>query len=237
MSTCDSPLNPPEIEAQFPAGSAPENRIDKVSALCSYGMRPHVMTGLLRQLLITHFSDPANIDDARVRRIIEELGGWKPSDSGLNQIGLLIESITRWNPTNSDKRPAILIKRNTWQWSRQVIGDHASADLALGATNYLGFWQGSHSLYCLAHHGGEAEFLATEVMKFLVTFGPIITDQMNLLRFYVSEIGGLAMVQEAAQGYVVPITVTYIAQELWELQPQVPRLKRIVFKASELLDY
>ena len=237
MSICDDSPNPPEIEAQFPAGAEPDNRVDRVSALCSYGMRPHVMTGLLRQLLIGHFSDPENIDDGRVRRMVEELGGWKPADNGLNQTGILVESITRWNPTNNDKRPAVLIKRNSWTWLRKGIGDKSGGNAYTGSTSYTGFWEGSHTLYCLAQHGAETEFLTSEVVKFLVTFSPLITDQMQLMRFFVSEVGGVGEVQEVVQGYAVPVTVSYVAEESWTLQPYVPRLKRIVFKASDLLSY
>jgi hypothetical protein len=237
VSTCDNNPNPPEVEAQFPAGSDPENRVEKVSALCSYGMRPHVMTGLLRQLLIGHFSDPANIEEIRVRRHIEDLGAWKPADNGLNQTGFLIESITRWNPNNSDKRPAVLIKRNEWAWQRRGVGDKISGDSYTGASSYVGFWAGSHTLYCLAQNGAETEFLAAEVVKFLVTFSPLIVDQMDLMRFYVSEVGGVGTVQEVAEGFAVPVTVSYVAEEAWTLQPYVPRLKRIVFKASDLLSY
>jgi hypothetical protein len=237
VSTCDDSPNPPEIEAQFPTGSSPESRVDRVSSLCSYGMRPHVMTGLLRQLLIGHFSDPENIEDGRVRRMVEELGGWKPADNGLNQPGILVESITRWNPTNNDKRPGVLIKRNSWSWLRKGIGDKAGANTYTGSTSYTGFWEGSHTLYCLAQNGGETEFLATEVVKFLVTFSPLITDQMRLMRFFVSEVGGVGEVQEVVQGYAVPVTVSYVAEESWSLQPYAPRLKRIVFKASDLLSY
>jgi hypothetical protein len=58
---------------------------------------------------------------------------------------------------------------------------------------------------------------------------------MNLHRFYVAGVGGVGEVQEVIQGYAVPITVTYVAEESWSIQPYVPRLKRIVFKASDLL--
>ena len=236
MSTCDD-LNPEEIEELYPEGSAPENRVKKVSALCSYGMRPHVMTGLLRQLLVDHFADVQNIEDPKVRRQIETLGAWQPVENGLNQSSILIESITRWNPNNADKRPAVLIKRNDWRWMRQTIGDKAGENPYTGSTSYIGFWECSHTLYCLAQNGAETEFLTTEVVRFLVTFSPLIRDQMDLMRFLVSSVGGIGEVQEVIQGYAVPVTVSYVAEESWELQPYVPRLKRIVFKASDLMSY
>jgi hypothetical protein len=236
VSTYDD-SNPPEVDAQFPPGSEPENRVDKVSTLCSYGMRPHVMTGLLRQLLIGHFSDPSNIEEPRVRKHIQNLGAWQPVDSGLNAGGILIESITRWLPQTADKRPAVLIKRNGWKWMRQGIGDSVGKNDYTGAAAYAGMWEGSHTLYCLSPNGAETEFLATEVVKFLINFSPLIRDQMDLHRFIVAEVGGIGEVQEVVQGYAVPVTVAYVAEEAWVLQPYVPRLKRIVFKASDLLSY
>lgn len=237
MSDCNNQPNSPEIEALYPPDTAPEVRLDKISALCSYGMRPHVMTGVLRQLLTAHFSDPNNIEEPRVRRQIEELGAWKPSDNGLNAGGILIESITRWQPATADKRPAILIKRNKWAWQKIAIGNMAGVDTLEGSTGYTGLWEGSHTLFCLCPSAAENEFLATEVVKFLVTFSPWIRDQMNLFRFRIEEIGGAHEVQEVLQGYAVPVTVAYVAEEAWTLQPYAPRLKRIVFRASELLDY
>jgi len=236
VSTYDD-SNPPEVEAQFPPASEPENRVDKVSTLCSYGMRPHVMTGLLRQLLIGHFSDPSNIDEPRVRKHIQNLGAWQPVDNGLNAGGILIESITRWLPQTADKRPAVLIKRNGWKWMRQGIGDSLGQNEYTGAAAYAGMWEGSHTLYCLSPNGAETEFLTTEVVKFLINFSPLIRDQMNLHRFIVAEVGGIGEIQEVVQGYAVPVTVSYVAEEAWTLQPYVPRLKRIVFKASDLLSY
>ena len=237
MSTCDDSPNPPEVEAQFPPGSKPENRLEKISALCSYGMRPHLMTGLLRQLLLAHFSDPDNIEEPRLRRQLEELGAWRPSDNGLNAGGILIESITRWQPATADKRPAILIKRNGWRWQRQGIGDRASTNVYEGSNQYVGLCEGSHTLFCMAPSGGETEFLATEVFKFLHQFAPWIREQMNLFQFLVSEVGGVGEVQEVVQGYAVPVTVAYMAEEAWSLQPYAPRLKRIVLKATDLLSY
>lgn len=240
MSDCDNVTNPPEVEENFPDGSAPENRVPKVSSLCAYGMRPHVMTGLLRQLLIGHFKDPENIEEPRLRRQLQELNEWKPSDAEIDEPNIsriLIESITRWNPSKTDNRPAVLIKRNGWKWLRQGIGDTVGDNVYTGSTTYAGFWEGSHTIYCMSQNGAETEFLATEVVKFLVGFAPLIREQMDLHKFFVSEVGGIGEIQEVIQGYAVPVNVAYVAEEAWLLQPYAPRLKRIVFKASDLLAY
>lgn len=234
MPDCPNTEND-EFADNFPVGTESENRVDKVSSLCSYGMRPHVMTGFLRQLLIGHFSDPQNIEDGRVRKHLENSGVWRPSENSLTPSGILIESITRWLPSIADTRPGILIKRNGWRWSSRVIGDKVVENLYTGETGYFGFWEGSHTLFCLAQNGAEAEFISTEVVKFLILFSPVIREQMDLFKFFVSEVSGVGEVQEVIRGYAVPVTVTYTAQENWSLQPYAPRLKRVVFKASDLL--
>jgi hypothetical protein len=221
-------------DEQCPPNPPPEDRIDRVSELCAYGARPHVLTGLIRQLLITHFADPDNIEEPKLRQKFKEIGGWKPNDNGLNDSGISIESITRWKPSEADKRPAVLIKRNTWSWQRTSIGDKRGFDVFEGATHYGGLWQGSHTLYCLTLTGLETELLTLEVVRFLHHFGPWIRTQMGLMRFGVTEVGGIGEVQEVVQGYAVPVTVAYVAEESWALQPVAPRLKRIVLKASEL---
>jgi hypothetical protein len=155
----------------------------------------------------------------------------------LNDSGFLVESITRWQPNIADKRPAILIKRNSWKWQKLGIGNICGGNAYTGAQGYTGAWEGSHTLFCLAPNGVETELLTTEVVKFLLHFSPLIVEQMNLLRFFVAEVGGIGEVQEVIQGYAVPVTVAYVAEESWELQPYAPRLKRIVFRASELTSY
>lgn len=197
-------------------------------------MRPHVVTGLLRQLLITHFSDAENIEEPQLRQKFKDDNTWKHDPNGDQDSGILIESITRWTPSSSNKRPSILIKRNSWQWQKIGIGDKAGVNLMEGSHSFTGLWQGSHTLYCLAAWGLETELLAMEVVKFLLHFSPWIREQMSFKKFYIAEVGGVGEVQEVVQGYAVPVTVAYVAEESWALQPAAPRLKRIVLKASEL---
>jgi hypothetical protein len=217
-----------------PPDPLPEDRVSRVSDLCGSGMRPHVLTGFLRQLLTTHFTDPDNIEDLKLRQKLKEIGGWKPNNNGLSDSGILIESITRWAPNEADKRPAVIIKRNNWQWQKIAIGDLTATNYIDGSKSYTGLWQGSHTLYCLSLSGVETELVTMEVVRYLQHFGPWIREQMNFKRFMISEVGGISEVQEVVQGYAVPVTLAYVAEESWSLQPAAPRLKRLVLKASDL---
>jgi hypothetical protein len=229
-----SPLNSDEIEGLYPSGSTPENRINVASALCSYGTRPHAMTGFLRQLLLDHFVDPNNIEDPRIRRRLEDVGAWRPSENGENVSGIIIESHTKWQPNTSMQRQSLVIKRDRWQWQRVGIGDFADEDSRDGFMYYRGFWQGSHTVLAIAGNGAEAELLGTEVMRFLLRYGAIIVAEMGLHRFIPIGMDTLHKVKEVADHYAVPVTVAYAAEESWRTEPQAPRLKRISFRASDL---
>jgi hypothetical protein len=65
-------------------------------------------------------------------------------------------------------------------------------------------------------------------------FSPWIREQLDFKKFGITEVGGIGEVQEVVQGFAVPVTVAYMAEESWTLQPAAPRLKRIVLKASDL---
>ncbi len=231
----DAP-NPPEVEALFPEGSQPEPRLRTVSSLCSTATRPHALTGFLKQLLTAHFADPDNIEDPMIRQQLLDAGAWKPSENGEHVSGILIESITKWQPNDSGKRPAIVIKRNSWSWDRRYPGDCVGEEYQEGEDLFSGFWMGSHTLFALAQAGGEAELLGTEVSRFVLHYGKIVVEQMDLHNFALVQVDTLHELREANEGYAVPVTVAYAAEENWKLQPYAPRLKRIKFRASELLD-
>lgn len=238
MSTdqaCPSgPLNSDEVEALYPQGSSPEIRLDKLSALCSYGQSPLVMTGALRQVLIQHFSDVRNILNGSLRKRMEREGVWSEGQN----TGIVIEALNRWRPELTEARPGLVLKEGTWQWMRMGIGDQKGEDYRSGRMNFGGYWQGSHTIFALAKEGAEAQVIAIEAMKCLLWFEEEICSQLELQRFVPVSIGEVAALKESREHYVVPIVVAYVVPEFWYLQPDAPRTKRIVFRSSQTLpDY
>lgn len=229
------PENPSEIEALFPDGTSPENRMPAVSSLCSLGTKPHAMTGFLRQVLMEHFASPLNIKDPILRHRLQEMGCWKPTEGPEElESGILIESITKWLPTSSMQRISLVIKRNKWDWERVLPGDSDGDDYVQGHRFFYGFWSGSHTIFAIAQTGAEAETLATEVNQFLLFYSQEFVEMMNLHRFMPIGLDTLHQVKEVADHYVVPATVAYRAEEAWRLEPHAPRFKRMSFKASDL---
>src|SRR6516225_10135713 len=72
-----------------------------VSSICSKGWRPILITGLLRDLLVRHFSTPLNLTEFDLRKYV-----WKKDE----RTGILIESIHRWRGDLVEKRPALILK-------------------------------------------------------------------------------------------------------------------------------
>lgn len=223
--------NPPDIEALYPEGSIPSVRFDKVSALCAFGYTPRIMTGVLRQILLQHFANPDNVLSQTLRDFLIREGAWREGDDS----PLLIESLARWKPNTEGARPAIILKEGDWHWQRIGIGDGAGQTWRDGKMFFAGLWQGTHTLFALGNEGAETQILASEVAKLLLWFGPLILEQMNLMRFVVVTIGALHALEECTEHYVVPITIAYTAEESWNIQEEAPRLKHITFTAEDLL--
>lgn len=229
---CPGSPNPnSDVEHLYPAGSTPENRVTKLSALCSFGQTPRMLTGVIRQILLQHFADADQIIDATLRDYLRRVGVWKPG----TDTGIYIESVARWRPELMEMRPAIIIKEGDWTWRRVGIGDYCGTTVRDGRRYFAGLWNGTHAVFAVGKEPAETQVLAAEVAKLLIWYGPVITDQMNLHRWMVTKIGALNALKESTENYVVPIDIAYVAEEAWSLQVDAPRLKRIVFDAEELL--
>jgi hypothetical protein len=227
------PTNPAEIEALYPEGSAPEIRIERQSALCSYGHSQIVLSGGIRQVLMQHFADSDQIILPTVRAFLEREGVWSADET----TGIVIEALSRWRPELTEARPAIIIKEGEWQWKREGIGDFLGAEYQDGTHHYAGYWSGTHTMFALGNESAETQLLASEIAKTLLWYQSTIAEAFDLDRFIVVSIGALAALKESRETFVVPVNVAYVLTESWYTRPDAPRLKRIQFKASEFIGY
>lgn len=189
------------------------------------------MSGALRQLLVQHFSDARNILNSTLRARVEREGVWREDTN----TGILIESIHRWRPELTDSRPGLIIKEGAWNWRRVGIGDMKGEDYRSGRQFFGGYWNGSHTVFALADEGAEAQILAVEAMKCMLWFEQEICTQFELQRFIPVSIGEVSALRESRESYVVPIVVAYVVPEFWYIQPDAPRTKNIIWRASETL--
>jgi len=190
------------------------------SDLCSTLNRPLSMTGIFRDYFIRHFKDANLIEETDLKHLI-----WKAGED----TDILIESVHRWRPELTERRPAIIVKRNSYQNDRRGIGDRRMGPIAdrEGNEHYVTFWVGSHTLFCIGGTGAQAELLGNEVQRELTEFGPELARKLDLKRFQVTQVGAVAELEEAQENFVVPVTVGYAYEERWIIRPQVPRLARV----------
>lgn len=233
-SWCDpTPAVPPppgspgsDVGAAAPqAWEAPQLRPQLVSQLaCSYGWRPILVTGLIRDLLIQHFADPALAEDP-IFRLADRQGRPNTWREGTDT-GILIESIHRWRGELVGMRPAVVVKRNSYSSMRLGIGDRVRVD-GRGFQTYATLWVGSHTCFCLHGSGAGVELLASEVQRTLTQYGPVISEYLGLMRWLVTEVGPINEVEEAKETFAVPITVGWAYQENWTLELESPKLRRV----------
>jgi hypothetical protein len=185
------------------------------------GWRPLLITGLIRDLLVRHFANPANIED-------KELKGydWREDERS----GILIESVFRWRGDNVEKRPALLFKRNAYQNLRWGIADYVR-ETEDGHVEFCTGWAGSHTVFCIHGSGASAELLATETQRELHQFAWVVQRYLGLLRWGVTQVGAIAEVEEARGNFVVPVTVGWAYQESWRLELESMKLRRLPLNA------
>ncbi len=181
-----------------------------LSDLCEVMPQPLLMTGVFIQWMRMHFSEESRINLTMMKDYI-----WT---SDIDTTELVVDSVFKFNPAQTEARPGLFIKRNPWQVLRLGIDNRK-----MPATNwehwpqYIQGYQGSHTIFCIGGESAEVELLATEVYRELVMSGPRARSTFNLLKFQVTEIGEPAILEEATENFVVPVVVSYAGQDVWQI--------------------
>ncbi len=196
----------------------PDVRMELQKLLCSVGITPELMTGYLRQWFEAHFTREYEIAHPGLRNKL-----WSQVRT---ENGILVESVTNWDPSTTEMRPGILIARGKWKNLRVGIEDRIM-DHHVPYREYATYFQGDHTCFCVSKIPQEAEILATEVYRELLQFGPVVREELNLMRFQLLDLDKLFQIEEAEQHYAVPVSVAYFAEERWKLIQQAPFLTRV----------
>lgn len=195
---------------------------ETISSLCASGQRPLLMTGALVQWLRQHFQKGTNLEDHELNLPGTEYI-WTPNRETSR---ISIESYTRWDSALVENRPAIIVKRNAWQYVRLGINNRAQVAITQdGSSDYTNAWLGSHTLFVIAGEGAECEKLVAEVYREMNQFGPVMRRSLNLAKLQLAEIGDMKLLEEATENFVVPINIAYAFFEDWKLTVNAPTLK------------
>lgn len=213
MSTaewCPTPSDPPSKDACQTQSTV------NVNYLCENGWQPLLITGFFRDLLTRQWSDPTNIVSPEMKQYV-----WSENKTS----GILIESVYRYRSDLVEKRPAIMIKRNSFKnmqtgFGGQIFGAGAAAyENEKGAiSRHTTLFVGSHTFFCIHGTGASTEILASEVMAHLIACIHPIRQHLGLRQFSVTEVGAIQEIEEASENYVIPITVGWGYEHTWQLR-------------------
>lgn len=177
----------------------------------------YMLHGAFVTVMRRHFAEGSNIEVPELQHYV-----WNTDDKVSK---ILIESVHRWNPTNIQQRPAVLVKRGPWKILQLGIGSRYAG--AIDADGYaedlhtVGV-MGTHTFFCIGSPGTEAEMIAMEAVNCLMGFMQVIREQFCLGRFIVSDIGPVSKVDECQDHFGVPVNVEYSMQWSWKLLRQSP---------------
>ncbi len=207
---CPTPDTPASKDA-----CGTQSTID-LSYLCANGWQPLLITGFFRDLLIRQWSSKTNLVNPEMQQYL-----WKPDKTS----GILIESVHRYRDDLVGKRPAIMIKRNTFRNIQTGLGGRIFGGGAAAYENEKGaisrhttLFAGSHTLFCIHGTGASTELLAAEVISHIVASLNPIRKELGLRQFSVTEVGAIQEIEESTENYVIPITVGWCYEHVWELR-------------------
>ena len=212
MSTAD--WCPTPVDSAVKDACATQSTI-QLSYLCENGWQPLLITGFLRDLITRQWSDPINIIAPEFKQYV-----WSPEANS----GILIESVHRYRADLVGKRPAVMIKRNSFRnvptgFGGQIFGGGMEYEYEKGSiSRHTTLFVGSHTLFCIHGTGASTEMLATEVMAHLIACMQPIRSHLGLRKFSVTEVGAIQELEEAKENYVVPITVSWGYEHTWSLK-------------------
>jgi hypothetical protein len=210
----------------------PYNLDVEVSSLCSTGLRPHILTGVVLRLLTRHFSTTRGIQDPRLQGYI-----W---DDDPRTSKILIVPVWRWLTAGSEARPALVVKRNALRPRQLALADGQALVAGIDADRIPADHEavaqiavvGSHTIFAIATNPAEVELLSTEVWIRLIQYAQAIQTEFGFNRFRVAEIGALSKVEESSEKFVVPVTVAYTYVDAWSVWSASPFLKRLVTRTD-----
>jgi hypothetical protein len=200
------------------------HNLERMRNLCSLGLSPRMLSGVIMRLLKNHFSDPSLILTPNLEQYV-----WseKPLESKIR----IVKSVF-FDPATAGQYPALVVKRMPLQSQRHSMADKvgtsrgmSSTDAMRGISHHSRFINGAHRIFCIAEADGESEDLAQEVFDVLSFLSPAIVERLPFHNFEVTGMGEQGALTETATQIGVPVDVTYTYEYAWTLQALAPRLK------------
>jgi len=198
------------------------------SSLC-FRHDPYIITGVFIQFTRCHFFEEKNIVNEKLKGYL-----WTTDDDARIQI----EPSFKWEPTHTQQRPAIYIKRDDVDVNSEYAlghGKHVSHMNLNGnhkGVDYTNFIQGGHTLLCVGQTAAEAENIGFEVFFRYLEYRKVLEKEANVGTLSVKSISAVNKVDENKENWLVSIKLTWIYSYDWTLYQEAPILKKVVFSAD-----
>jgi hypothetical protein len=185
---------------------------------------PYVLTGYFVQFVRAHFGDSRNVFNPDL------VGYMWNADDTLSKI--LIEPAFKHKVTNTQQRPAVLVRRGPVQPFYPGFGDgqhtsHFESNGSHVGVDFTAIVKGTHILECIGQSGGEAEAIGWEMFKTLSGYKLVLKKDANLGKFIVSEVSPVQKWDENKESWIVTVNLTWAYSFDWTLVQEAPILKKI----------
>jgi hypothetical protein len=212
-----------------PTWGTPTNSYGDPSSLCIIKPTPHVITGLILQLIRSQFSDPENIIEPKIRGYI-----WVDDDTEGHTIESKIDIIpqNQFNAENVQQRPSVVVARGPVHNKEFVISNGPSSGMDSFSGNYEGdvkhtLIEGTHNIECCGNQSLEADLVAEEIFFRMMEYKSVIKQDLNFSEFDVKVLNGLEEVDENHQHWKAVVVISWKFIYSWQVKPVAPVLKQI----------
>jgi len=213
-----------------PTWGEPTKSYDEQSALCIIRPSPHIVTGILLNLVRAQFADPDNIVDPKLRgyRWVDDSDELAAPDI---QSTINIEPAYKFEPNALQQRPSINIERGPFGSKEFLIsnGPQMSPDRngnLKGVTKTVNL-AGKHSIECCAENDMIADRLGEEVYFRMLEYKSVIKQDLNFSEFEVTVLNGLEKIPENHEHWKAKIDITWAFVYSWNVNAIAPVLKKV----------
>jgi hypothetical protein len=210
-------------------GADAQKTFEPNSSLCSTGIRPSYVTGILVQLLRAHFYDVNNIQETKLKGYL-----W---DSDITKSHIEIEPGYKYKAPTVENMPALYVAKGPMQILEFALDNRAIPHVEtngnfMGVDRYVTFG-GVHEIHCCGQEAHETELLAEEVFLRLLEYYPSIKEDLNFSDFKVVLLGELSKKPTGSgEHYVNSIKVDWKFVHGWTLVAIAPILKKAGFEIA-----
>lgn len=188
-----------------------------LTGLCPNGLDPRSVERIIMKLLVSHFSNPANISSQSL------IAAGCVFNENPNVSGIRIVPFSIWDAATGNRKPSLVIKRGQLAAERIAVGDRTvhSGDSPSDRYAFTRLIRGEHIIVCGSQMNGEIDELAVEAFTALMGMSPAVRMLLPFQDFSVSAMSGVELADDLGNAYSTSIKIEYAYELGWTVSPPV----------------